>query len=297
MFEVSMIVGAVIFTLLAVTVKMGVKTVPQGKVFIIERLGKFHSTLNPGLNFIIPYIDSVAHELTTKDILLDIPRQEAITRDNAVILANALCFAKIADPAKAAYGVENYSLAVKSLTMTTLRSIIGEMNLDEALSSRDHIKAKLREAMSEQTLDWGLVIRSVEVQEIQPSESMQRAMEQQAAAERERKAAVTRAEGAKTAAILNAEGAKTAAILDAEARLEAAQRDAKAQVELASASAEAIRRVQEAAASSGSDPMLYLLGEKYIASMQNLASSTNAKMILLPTDLKDTINSMIGRKP
>lgn len=297
MFEVSMIVGAVIFTLLAVTVKMGVKTVPQGKVFIIERLGKFHSILNPGLNFIIPYIDSVAHELTTKDILLDIPRQEAITRDNAVILANALCFAKIADPAKAAYGVENYSLAVKSLTMTTLRSIIGEMSLDEALSSRDHIKAKLREAMSEQTLDWGLVIRSVEVQEIQPSESMQQAMEQQAAAERERKAAVTRAEGAKTAAILNAEGAKTAAILDAEARLEAAQRDAKAQVELASASAEAIRRVQEAAASSGSDPMLYLLGEKYIASMQNLASSTNAKMILLPTDLKDTINSMIGRKP
>lgn len=297
MVDVTLIIGGIIAVLLIATVWQGVKTVPQGKVFIIERLGKFHSILNPGLNFIIPYIDSVAHQITTKDILLDIPRQEAITKDNAVILANALCFAKIADPAKAAYGVENYSLAVKSLTMTTLRSIIGEMNLDEALSSRDHIKAKLREAMSEQTLDWGLVIRSVEVQEIQPSESMQRAMEQQAAAERERKAAVTRAEGAKTAAILNAEGAKAAAVLEAEARLEAAERDAKAQVELASASAEAIRRVQEAAASTGSDPMLYLLGEKYIASMQNLAGSANAKMLLLPTDLKDTINSMMGRKP
>ncbi|MCL2162591.1 MAG: SPFH/Band 7/PHB domain protein, partial [Betaproteobacteria bacterium] len=169
------------------------------------------------------------------------------------------------------------------LIMTTLRSIAGEMELDEALSSRDKIKARLRESIADEAVDWGLTVKSVEIQDIKPSASMQKAMEMQAAAERERKAMVTRAEGQ-----------KQSAILEAEARLEAARRDANAQVTLAEASAESIRRIT---ASLGSEPapMLYLLGEKYISSVQNLAASENTKVVLLPADIQETIRGLIGK--
>jgi len=279
----AFIIPFILLVFIVVTIAKGVRLVPQGQEWIVERLGRYRVTLKPGLNFLIPYMDTVSYKMSTKDLILDIQQQEVITRDNAVLLANALCFAKITDPTKAAYGIEDYDQAVRSLTMTSLRSIIGGMDLDEALSSRDKIKALLREAMSEQTIDWGITIRSVEIQDIKPSESMQRAMELQAAAERERKATVTRAEGA-----------KTAAILEAEARLESAKRDGDAQVTLANASAQAIERVK---ATIGSDtgPMIYLLGEKYISAMEKLATSNNAKTIVLPADIQDTIGGLMGR--
>jgi len=201
----SLIVVATLAVFVLITVFKGVRIVPQGEEWIVERLGRYHSTLKPGLNIVIPYMDVVAYRLPTKDIILDVQQQEIITRDNAVIVANALCFAKVVDPQKASYGVQNFSFAVTSLTMTSLRAIVGAMDLDEALSSREQIKARLREAMSEQTEDWGVTVRSVEIQDIKPSENMQLAMERQAAAERERKADVTRAEGAKQAAILEAQ--------------------------------------------------------------------------------------------
>lgn len=279
----AFIVPLILLIFIVVTIAKGVRLVPQGQEWIVERLGRYRVTLKPGLNFLIPYMDTVGYKMITKDLILDIQQQEVITRDNAVLLANALCFAKITDPAKAAYGIEDYDQAVRSLTMTSLRSIIGGMDLDEALSSRDKIKALLREAMSEQTIDWGITIRSVEIQDIKPSESMQRAMELQAAAERERKATVTRAEGA-----------KTAAILEAEARLESAKRDGDAQVTLANASAQAIERVK-AAIGSDTGPMIYLLGEKYISAMEKLATSNNAKTIVLPADIQDTIGGLMGR--
>jgi regulator of protease activity HflC (stomatin/prohibitin superfamily) len=189
----------------------------------------------------------------TKDIILDVQEQEVITRDNAVILTNAIAFIKVTDPVKAVYGVTDFSEAIRNLIMTTLRSIVGEMELDEALSSRDKIKARLRESIADEAVDWGLTVKSVEIQDIKPSQSMQKAMEMQAAAERERKAVVTRSEGA-----------KQSAILEAEARLESAKRDANAQVMLAEASAEAIRRIT-AAIGDQTGPMSYMLGEKYIA--------------------------------
>src|SRR6185369_15460989 len=187
-----------------------------------------------------PYLDRVAYRLVTKDIILDVQEQEVITRDNAVILTNAIAFIKVTDPVKAVYGVTDFSEAIRNLIMTTLRSIAGEMDLDQALSSRDKIKARLKESISDEAVDWGLTIKSVEIQDIKPSPSMQKAMETQASAERERKAAVTKAE----------------------ARLESAKRDAAAQVNLAEASAESIRRV---AAAIGNDevPMRFILGEKY----------------------------------
>ena len=278
----AMVVVLAILVFVVVTIAKGVRIVPQGEEWIVERLGKYFGTLKPGLNIIIPYLDKVAYKLVTKDIILDVQEQEVITRDNAVILTNAIAFLKVTDPVKAVYGVTDFSEAIRNMIMTTLRSIIGEMELDEALSSRDMIKARLRESIADEAVDWGLTVKSVEIQDIKPSSSMQKAMEQQASAERERKAVVTRAEGA-----------KQAAILEAEARLESSKRDANAQVMLAEASAESIRRVT-AAIGTETAPMLFLLGEKYIASLERMGSAENAKVVVLPADLQEAVRGLIG---
>ena len=280
----GLIVVVVLLVFVLVTIAKGVRLVAQGEEWVVERLGKYHSTLRPGLNILIPYLDRVAYKLVTKDIILDVQEQEVITRDNAVILTNAIAFIKVTDPVKAVYGITDFSEAIRNLIMTTLRSIVGEMELDEALSSRDRIKARLRESIADEAVDWGLTVKSVEIQDIKPSESMQRAMELQAAAERERKATVTRAEGA-----------KQAAILEAEARLESAKRDADAQVTLAESSAEAIRRVSSAIGNE-SGPMMFLLGEKYIAAMESLGQSTNAKTVLIPADIQETLRGVLGKR-
>ncbi|CAI8760213.1 SPFH domain-containing protein [Pseudomonas zeae] len=280
----ALITAGVVLLFVLITLSQGVRIVPQGEEWIVQRLGRYKCTLKPGLNVVIPFMDIVAYRLPTKDIILNVQQQEIITRDNAVIVANALCFAKVVDPQKAAYGVENYQQAVATLTMTSLRAIIGSMDLDEALSSRDVIKATLRAAMSEQTEDWGVTVRSVEIQDIKPSDSMQGAMERQAAAERERKAVVTKAEGS-----------KQAAILEAQARQESAALDAQAQINLAQASAESITLVKQAIGTE-SGPALYLLGERYIGAMEKLAGSSNAKLVVLPADLQATVRGLLGSK-
>ncbi|MBU1362986.1 MAG: SPFH/Band 7/PHB domain protein [Gammaproteobacteria bacterium] len=277
------VVTLAILVFVVVTIAKGVRIVPQGEEWIVERLGKYHGTLKPGLNIVIPYLDKVAYQLVTKDIILDVQEQEVITRDNAVILTNAIAFIKVTDPVKAVYGVTDFSEAIRNLIMTTLRSIVGEMELDEALSSRDKIKARLRESIADEAVDWGLTVKSVEIQDIKPSQSMQKAMEMQAAAERERKAVVTRSEGA-----------KQSAILEAEARLESAKRDANAQVMLAEASAEAIRRIT-AAIGDKTGPMSYMLGEKYIAALERMGEKDNAKVIVLPADLQEAVKGLFGR--
>jgi len=278
------IVTLAFLVFVAVTIAKGVRIVPQGEEWIVERLGKYHGTLKPGLNIVIPYLDKIAYQLVTKDIILDVQEQEVITRDNAVILTNAIAFIKVTDPVKAVYGVTDFSEAIRNLIMTTLRSIVGEMELDEALSSRDKIKARLRESIADEAVDWGLTVKSVEIQDIKPSESMQKAMEMQAAAERERKAVVTRSEGA-----------KQSAILEAEARLESAKRDANAQVMLAEASAEAIRRIA-AAIGDQTGPMSYMLGEKYIKALERMGETDNAKLVVLPADLQEAVRGLFGRK-
>ncbi|MGB8053146.1 MAG: SPFH domain-containing protein [Azonexus sp.] len=278
------IISLAFLVFVAVTIAKGVRIVPQGEEWIVERLGKYHGTLKPGLNIVIPYLDKIAYQLITKDIILDVQEQEVITRDNAVILTNAIAFIKVTDPVKAVYGVTDFSEAIRNLIMTTLRSIVGEMELDEALSSRDKIKARLRESIADEAVDWGLTVKSVEIQDIKPSQSMQKAMEMQAAAERERKAVVTKSEGA-----------KQSAILEAEARLESAKRDANAQVMLAEASAEAIRRIT-AAIGDQTGPMSYMLGEKYIAALERMGERDNAKLVVLPADLQEAVRGLFGRK-
>jgi regulator of protease activity HflC (stomatin/prohibitin superfamily) len=277
-------VFAVLFVFVFVTLAKGIRIVPQGQEWIVERLGRYHVTLKPGLSVIVPYLDAVSYKVTTKDMILDVQQQEVITRDNAVILANAIAFVKVTDPVKAVYGVTSYTEAIRNLIMTTLRSIVGEMELDQALSSRDMIKARLRESIADDVHDWGLTVKSVEIQDIRPSDSMQRAMELQASAERERKAAVTRAEGE-----------KQSRILEAEARLEAAQRDAQAQITLADASAEAIRRVADAVPTDAT-ATAYLLGEKYVAALQTLGHSHNAKTIVIPADVQEAVRGILGRR-
>ena len=277
------IVVIAILIFAVVTVWKGVRIVPQGEEWIVERLGKFNATLTPGLTIIIPYIDKVAYKVVTKDIILDVPEQEVITKDNAVIITNAIAFIKVTDPVKAVYGIVDFAEAIRNLVQTTLRSITGEMELDQALSSREKIKLRLKESIADEAVDWGLTIKSVEIQDIKPSESMVKSMELQAAAERERKAVVTKAEGAKQAMILEAEG-----------RLESAKRDAVAQVTLADSSAQAIHKVT-AAVGDRDGPMLFLLGEKYIQALDKLAASGNSKIVLLPADLQDALRGILGR--
>ncbi|MEZ5524426.1 MAG: stomatin-like protein [Pseudomonadales bacterium] len=278
----GLILVGVFLSLVAFTIVKGVKLVPQGSKWVIQRLGKYHNTLNPGLNIIVPYIDAVAYRATTKDIVLDIPSQEVITRDNAVIIANAVAYINIISPEKAVYGVEDFRLAIQTLVQTTLRSIVGEMSLDDALSSRDQIKAKLKAMISDDISDWGITLKTVEIQDINPSSTMQAAMEEQAAAERARRATVTRAEGQKEAAILEADG-----------RLEASRRDAQAQVVLAEASQTAIDKVT--AAIQGNElPVMYLLGERYIDAVKEMSSSENSKLVLIPADLPAAVRGIMG---
>lgn len=278
------IVMLVLIALIVFTVLKGVRIVPQGYKWIVQRLGKYSQTLEPGLNLIIPFVDNVAYKVTTKDIVLDIPSQEVITRDNVVIVANAVAYINIVRPDKAVYGIEDYAYGIRNLVQTSLRSIIGEMDLDNALSSRDEIKAKLKQAISEDISDWGITLKTVEIQDINPSATMQASMEEQAAAERLRRATVTRADGQKQAAILEADG-----------RLEASRRDAEAQVVLAKGSEESIRLIT-AAMGTEEMPIVYLLGEQYIKSIRQLAESDNSKMVVLPADILSTVKGMVGDK-
>ena len=271
-----------ILVLSIITIGLGVRLVPQGSKQVVQRLGKYHKTLPPGLNIIIPYVDSVAYKVTTKDIVLDIPSQEVITLDNVVIIANAVAYINIILPEKAVYGVEDYELAIRTLVQTSLRSIVGEMKLDDALSSRDQIKAKLKTSISDDISDWGITLKTVEIQDINPSGTMQTAMEEQAAAERQRRATVTRADGEKTAAILEADG-----------RLEASRRDAEAKIVLATATKEAIEKVTEGIQDKEL-PAVFLLGEKYVDAMQNMSKSENSKLVFLPADIPAAVRGLMS---
>jgi regulator of protease activity HflC (stomatin/prohibitin superfamily) len=278
----TIIVAVIFLALVLFTISLGVRIVPQGYKFVIQRLGKYHATLGPGLNLLIPYIDSVAYKVVTKDIVMDIPSQEVITKDNAVIITNAVAYINILFPDKAVYGVDDYEAAIKTLVQTSLRSIVGEMDLDEALSNRNLIRAKLKEAISDDIADWGIALKTVEIQDINPSNTMQTAMEEQAAAERKRRATVTTAEGDKAAAILQAEG-----------RFEASKRDAEAKIVLAEASQAAIQKVTDAIRDNDL-PIVYLLGEKYIEALKGVSSSPNSKIVLLPGDLPAAIRGILG---
>lgn len=274
----------VLVILVAIAIWKGIRIVPQGEEWVVERLGKFNAVLSPGLHVINPIFSKISYKVTTKDIILDVPQQEVITRDNAVILANAIAFIKVSNIERAVYGIDNFHEAMRNMVQTSLRSIIGGMDLNEALTSRDRIKAELKTAIADEALDWGLTVKSVEIQDIKPSPNMQHAMEMQASAERERVALVTKSEGEKQAIILNAE-----------ARLEAARKDAEAQEVAAKASAESIRLIAEAVKENNSSAT-FLLGDRYIQAMQKLSASENSKLVLLPGDLVGAVKALVSGK-
>lgn len=276
--------GFVVIFLAVIAIVKGVRIVPQGEEWVVERLGKFKGVIAPGLTVINPILSKVSYKVTTKDIILEIPEQEVITADNAVILANAVAFIKVSNIERAVYGIENFREAMRNMVQTNLRSIIGGMDLNQALTSRDRIKTELKNAVADEALDWGLTVKSVEIQDIKPSMNMQDAMERQAAAERERVAVVTEAEGAKEALILNAE-----------ARLEAARKDAEAQMVAAKASGESIKYIA-AAAKGNPDSATFLLGDRYITSLQKMANSNNSKTVVMPGDLVGAVKSLVGGK-
>lgn len=277
-------VSFIVIVLVVIAIIKGVRIVPQGEEWVVERLGKFAGILTPGLHVINPIFSTISYKVTTKDIILDVPEQEVITRDNAVILANAVAFIKVTNIERAVYGIENFREAMRNMVQTSLRSIIGGMDLNQALTSRDRIKAELKEAIADEALDWGLTVKSVEIQDIKPSSNMQEAMERQAAAERERVAVVTEAEGAKQSLILNAE-----------ARLEAARKDAEAQMVAAKASAEAIKMIAEAVQENNTSAT-FLLGDRYIQSLQKMADSNNSKLVVIPGDVVSAVKSLVGGK-
>jgi regulator of protease activity HflC (stomatin/prohibitin superfamily) len=274
----------VLVILVAIAIWKGIRIVPQGEEWVVERLGKFNAVLSPGLHVINPIFSKISYKVTTKDIILDVPQQEVITKDNAVILANAIAFIKVSNIERAVYGIENFHEAMRNMVQTSLRSIIGGMDLNHALTSRDRIKAELKTAIADEALDWGLTVKSVEIQDIKPSPNMQHAMEMQASAERERVALVTKSEGEKQAIILNAE-----------ARLEAARKDAEAQEVAAKASAESIRLIAEAVKENNSSAT-FLLGDRYIQAMQKLSASENSKLVLLPGDLVGAVKALVSGK-
>ena len=269
-----------------------VRIVPQGEEWVIERLGKFHTVLKPGLNFLIPIFDKVQLRLNTKELIQQMKTQEVITIDNAVVIISAVVFYKISDPAKAVYSIDNFELAVANMAATTLRSVIGNMELDASLSGREIIKSSVAEKISDHLEQWGLSLTAVEVQDIRPSDTLQEAMEKQAAAQREKKALIMKAEGEKQASITKAEGYKQSLILEAEGKLEASKKEAEAKVALANGDKEAMEVITSQMKTG--DAASYLLAQRYIDSVQHLGNSANSKVVFIPTDLKHSLEGLTG---
>ncbi|MCU0849069.1 MAG: SPFH/Band 7/PHB domain protein [Spirochaetes bacterium] len=283
-------------TILAIfLILKGVRIVPQAQNWVVERFGKYSSTLKPGLNLINPVFSKIAIKFDVREQVLDLPSQGIITEDNAAVEVDGVVFYKILDPYKAFYGIENLTLAISKLALTSLRSIMGKMTLDNSLSSRDKINADLLKILDEATDSWGTKITRVEIKDIQPPQDLQQAMALQMKAERERRATVLEAEAQKEAQEKKAEGFKRAQILEAEARKESAMMDAEARERLAQAEAVAIRLVTDTLKDSGGDPLTYLIGQQYVKGLMKLGESANSKIVLLPADFLNTIKSILKK--
>ncbi|HUQ14136.1 MAG TPA: SPFH domain-containing protein [Novosphingobium sp.] len=273
---------------------MGVRVVRQGYVYTIERLGKYTLAANPGLHLIVPFVDRVGNKINMMEQVLDIPGQEIITRDNAMVGVDAVVFFQVLDAGKAAYEVANLYLAIMQLTTTNLRTVMGGMDLDETLSKRDEINARLLSVVDHATSPWGVKITRIEVKDIRPPADIVNAMGRQMKAEREKRANILDAEGLRAAEILRAEGEKQGAILSAEGRREAAFRDAEARERAAEAEARATQVVSDAIATSGTQALNYFIAQKYTEAIKEFATSPNAKTILFPVEATQLIGSLGG---
>ncbi|HLN22924.1 MAG TPA: SPFH domain-containing protein [Patescibacteria group bacterium] len=277
-----------------IIVALGVKVVPQGMEFTVERFGRYIRTLAPGLHVILPLIDQIGAKLNMMEEVLDVPSQEVITRDNAMVTVDGVVFYQILDAAKAAYEVRRMQVAILNLVMTNIRTVMGSMDLDELLSQRDKINAQLLIVCDEATEAWGVKVTRVEIKDIAPPRDLIDSMGRQMKAERDKRAAVLEAEGLRQAAVLRAEGEKQANILAAEGRREAAYRDAEARERQAEAEAKATTMVSEAIAKGNVQALNYFVAQKYIEALRDIASAPNQKLVLMPLEAAGVIGAIGG---
>ena len=288
-------VVALVFLLLALFVAVGAnKIVPPGREYTVERFGRYTRTLKPGISILTPFMEGVGRRINMMEQVLEVPQQEVITKDNVTVQVDAIVFIQVMDAAAAAYRVTNLDFAITQLTMTNLRTVVGNMELDEVLSQRDHINSRLLEVIDAATNPWGVKVARIEIKDLQPPPDITNAMARQMKAERERRAVITEADGEKSAAIARAEGSKQSAILEAEGRKEAAFRDAEARERSAQAEAKATEMVSTAIAQGDVNAINYFIAQKYVEAFGKLAESPQQRTVIVPAEMGSLVGSIAG---
>ena len=294
MVEISTVFSGLVGILAIILVFSAVVTVRQGFEYTVERFGRYTKTLNPGFHLVIPFIDRIGQRMNMMEQVLDIPTQEVITKDNAMVAADGVVFFQVLNASQASYEVSNVTLAILNLTMTNLRTVMGSMDLDELLSKRDEINARLMNVVDGATQPWGVKITRIEIKDIAPPRDIVDAMARQMKAERDKRASILEAEGQRESEILRAEGEKQSAILEAEGRREAAYKDAEAREREAQAEAKATDMVSKAIANGDPQAINYFVAQKYVEALQGFATSPNEKLVFMPMEASSVIGSIGG---
>jgi regulator of protease activity HflC (stomatin/prohibitin superfamily) len=280
--------------LLFVALWSTIKVIPQGSNFTVERFGRYTRTLQPGLHILMPFVDRIGYRINMKEQVLDIPSQEVITKDNAMVRVDGVAFYQVLDAAQSAYEITDLNLSIINLTMTNIRTVMGSMDLDELLSNRDQINVKLLKIIDDATHPWGVKVVRIEIKDIAPPRDLIESMARQMKAEREKRAQILEAEGSRASAILKAEGEKQAAVLQAEGRKESAFRDAEARERAAEAEAKATEVVSTAIANGSVQAINYFVANNYVKALEKIASAPNQKIIMMPLEASSVIGSLAG---